>query len=176
MRESLLSSSKRRQALRARLSVRAELMLAGLPTATVLVVFAFVEAVTEQRLLFASLASSAFLIYLDPEHGTNSVRTLAISQLLAAAIGFVAYEAAGGTYAGAAVAMVAGITLMILLDVVHPPAVATVLAFALRTGDERNLLLFGITVALVALLITLEKITLHLLTRLRRQQERSGTE
>ena len=57
-----------------------ELALALLPTLTILLVLAFVEAFSRQRLLFASLASSAFLIYLEPRHRTNSVRTLALAQ------------------------------------------------------------------------------------------------
>ncbi|WP_197446567.1 hypothetical protein [Tautonia plasticadhaerens] len=54
---------------RASLGSRGELTLAIAPTAVVLLVFGLVEVLTEQRLLFASLAGSAFLIYLDPEHG-----------------------------------------------------------------------------------------------------------
>lgn len=34
------------------------------------------------------------------------------------------------------------IVLLILFDAVHPPAVSTALSFALRPGDESNLLLF----------------------------------
>jgi hypothetical protein len=60
---------------RRRLGWRGELALVALPTVTVLVVLALVEALARQRLLFASLASSAFLIYLDPTHPTNRVRT-----------------------------------------------------------------------------------------------------
>ncbi len=36
--------------------------------------------------------------------------------------------------------MVGTIVLLILLDVVHPPAVSTALSFALRPGDESKLL------------------------------------
>lgn len=149
--------------------MRAELTLAALPTATVLVVFAFLESVTSHRLLFASLASSAFLIYVDPEHGTNRIWTLTSSQLLAAFVGFAGYELLGPSYAAAAGAMVVTITIMIIADVVHPPAVATALAFGFRTGDEKNLVLFGLTVALVVILISLEKATLAILVRLNRR-------
>lgn len=58
---------------------------------TVLVVLGLVEVLSSQRLLFASLASSAFLIYLDPQHGTNTTRTLLISQMMAATVGWVMY-------------------------------------------------------------------------------------
>ncbi len=61
-------------------------------------VFALVEVLSQQRLLFASLASSAFLIYLDPQHGVNSVRTLVVSQLLAVLSGFGANLFFGPTY------------------------------------------------------------------------------
>ncbi|WP_380283062.1 hypothetical protein [Hymenobacter rubripertinctus] len=50
-----------------------------LPTLTVLVMLWLLELLSNQRRLFASLASSAFLIYLDPAHYTNSTRTLVIS-------------------------------------------------------------------------------------------------
>lgn len=64
------------RALRSRLSLKDELALATAPTLTVLGVLALVEVLSRQRVLFASLASSAFLIYLDPQQGINSVRTL----------------------------------------------------------------------------------------------------
>ncbi|HVE72025.1 MAG TPA: HPP family protein [Thermoanaerobaculia bacterium] len=139
-----------------------------MPTATVLIVFAAVEALSNQRLLFASLASSAFLIYLDPEHGTNRVRTLAISQCGAAVLGFIAFAVIGPSYAAGASAMVAAIARIIVVDAVHPPAVATALAFAFRTGDERNLVLFALAVALVVVLVLTEAATLAVLARLRR--------
>lgn len=140
---------------RERLPLAGELALAALPTATVLGVLALVEALTTQRLLFASLASSAFLIYLDPEHGTNRVRALVVSQLLAAVLGWGTFAAFGAGYAAAAVALVGTIVGMIVLDVLHPPAVATAMSFALRAGDATNLALFvlalGITVVLVGM-------------------------
>jgi CBS-domain-containing membrane protein len=131
-------------ALRQRLDLKGELALAAAPTLIVLVVLAFMEVLSRQRLLFASLASSAFLIYLDPQHGTNTVRTLVTSQMMAATIGWVTYFALGSGYAAAGTAMVLTIVLMIVLDVVHPPAVSTSLSFALRTYDETNLVLFGL--------------------------------
>lgn len=167
-RESLQPGTPSRRSQRKRLRLRDELLLALVPTATVLIVFAAVEALTHQRLLFASLASSAFLIYLDPEHGTNRARTLALSQMAAALLGFLAFAFIGATYAAGAAAMIATITFMIVCDAVHPPAVATALAFAFRTGDERNLVLFALAVGLVAVLVVIETATLALLGRLRR--------
>jgi CBS-domain-containing membrane protein len=126
------------RALRRRLTLRGEFTLALAPTAIVLGVLALVEVLSQQRLLFASLASSAFLIYLDPQHGTNSVRTLLISQMMAASIGYLTYLGLGNGYVSGGAAMVLTIALMILMDVVHPPAVSTSLSFALRAGDQKN--------------------------------------
>ena len=81
-----------------RLHLTGELVLALVPTMTVLGVFALVEVFSRQRLLFASLAASAFLIYLDPQHGMNATRTLVVSQMLAAGIGLGGYLALGPGY------------------------------------------------------------------------------
>ncbi len=101
------------------MDLRGELLLAAAPTALVLSVLALVEVLSRQRLLFASLASSAFLIYLDPQHGTNTVRTLIISQMMAATIGLISYLVLGSGYLSGGIAMVLTIVLTILLDVVH---------------------------------------------------------
>ncbi|NJN88850.1 MAG: HPP family protein [Leptolyngbyaceae cyanobacterium SL_7_1] len=157
--------------LRKRLSLQGEFALALAPTSVILAVLAFVEVLSRQRLLFASLASSAFLIYLDPQHGTNTVRTLTISQIMAAVIGLGTYLLFGSSYFSAGSAMVVTITLMIWLDVVHPPAVATSLSFALRAGNETNVMLFGLAVGVIALLIVLERCALWLLARYSRSGE-----
>lgn len=60
-RESLKPIEGAARSGRARLPLKAELLLAIAPTATVLIVFGLVEVLSNQRLLFASLASSAFL-------------------------------------------------------------------------------------------------------------------
>ncbi|MBD2115045.1 MULTISPECIES: HPP family protein [Cyanophyceae] len=164
-RKSLKPIKGANRALRRRLNLRGELALAIAPTAVVLSVLALVEALSQQRLLFASLASSAFLIYLDPQHGTNSVRTLLISQLMAAGLGFVTYTMVGPGYLSGGLAMVVTIVLMIVLDVVHPPAVATSLSFALRSGNQSNLLLFGLAVGITATLVMLENLSLWVLAR-----------
>lgn len=156
---------------RRRLSVRAELALAVLPTVVVLTVFSLVEVLSRQRLLFASLASSAFLIYLDPQHGTNRVRTLVLSQMLAAVIGFAAFFVLGPAhpYLAGGVSMVVTIVLMILLDAVHPPAVSTSLAFAFRAGDESSVLIFGLAVAITATLVGLQRAATWAVARLARR-------
>ena len=154
------------RAIRQRLSVRGELALAVLPTLTILLMLAFIEHFGRQRILFASLASSAFLIYLDPGHGTNRVRTLAISQIGAATLGVMAHAIFGDAYFGAGVAMVAIIVAMIALDAVHPPAVSTALAFAFRGENQSTLILFGFAVGIVAILVGLQRASVWLLARL----------
>jgi CBS-domain-containing membrane protein len=152
---------------RRRLRLGGELALDALPTATVLGVLALVEALTAQRLLFASLASSAFLIYLDPEHGTNRVRALVFSQALAAGLGWLAFVSLGAGCAGAALALVGTILGMILLDVVHPPAVATAMSFALRAEEASNMVLFALALAITVLLIALQHAAVWVLLRFR---------
>ncbi|HVX39189.1 MAG TPA: HPP family protein [Gemmatimonadaceae bacterium] len=152
---------------RARLSLRGELLLAALPTAVVLLVLALVDRLSQQRLLFASLASSAFLIYLDPEHGMNRLRALVSAQLLAAVIGWTGYYFVGGGFVSAAVALVATILLMIVADIVHPPAVGTAMAFALRAGDVSNVALFLVAVGMTAILVVLQRLAVWFLARAR---------
>ena len=167
-RESLAPIRGAERPWRQRLTLGGELTLALLPTLTVLMVLALVEAWSRQRLLFASLASSAFLIYLDPQHGTNSVRTLVISQMGAAVLGSVTFFLLGPGYPAAASAMLLTILLMIFADAVHPPAVATSLSFAFRAGSENNLLVFGLAVGMVAVLVGLQRFSVWLLHRYRK--------
>jgi CBS-domain-containing membrane protein len=155
-----------RRIRRRRLRWRDEAALLLLPTATVLGVFGLVDAVTNQRLLFASLAASAFLIYLDPLHTANSIRTLAIGQLSAAAIGFTTAFLFGHGYLAGATAMLATIAVTSLADAVYPPAVVTSLAFSLQSGADSNLVLFTIAVGITALLVVLEHGMLRLILRL----------
>ena len=151
--------------VRRRLGVPGELVLAVLPTAIILIVMALFEALSTQRLLFASLASSAFLIYLDPGHATNQVRTLTIAQLSAAAIGWLGHLLVGPGYAGAGVAMVCAIVMMIVLDAMHPPAAATALSFGLRAGDVSDLMLFTLALGILAILVLLQRTAVWLMAR-----------
>ncbi len=102
--------------LRRRRGVKQEFLLALMPTMTVLTVLALVEILNNQRLLFASLASSAFLIYLDPGHAVNKVRTLVTAKMGAALLGLLAFTLVGPGYLSAGVDMVLAIVSMILLD------------------------------------------------------------
>ena len=160
LQDSVTPTGHKIRALRKRLTLQDEFALALLPTATVLIVFALVEVLSRQRLLFSSLASSAFLIYLDPENGMNRTRTLITAQLSAAVIGLVTYEVLGAGYVAGGVSMLLTITLMIALDVMHPPAVSTSLAFAFRAGQESNLLIFVLAVGVTVLLLGIERFTM----------------
>jgi CBS-domain-containing membrane protein len=166
-RESLEPSPRRLRRARQRLPFRGELALAAMPTATVLLMLALVEALTEQRLLFASLASSAFLIYLDPEHGANRLQALVGAQLFAAIIGWAAYMALGGGYLSAGSALVVTIVIMIWTDLVHPPAVATAMSFALRAGEASNVALFLLALVITAVLVVLQRIAVWAIVRAR---------
>lgn len=111
-RQSLRPLPGANRALRQRLTLRGEFALAFLPTVTVLGMLGLVEVLSQQRLLFTSLASSAFLIDLGPQHGTNAVRTRVVSQMPAATIGLGLYAAWGPGYGAAGSAMVLTIALM----------------------------------------------------------------
>lgn len=163
--ESLKPIEGAKHSIRKRLTLKDELVLATLPTTVILIVFILVETLSNQRLLFASLASSAFLIYLDPQHGTNRVKTLILSQMIAAVTGMAAYSLIGPTYISGAVAMVFVIAFMILADAMHPPAVSTALSFALRAGNESNLMLFGLAVGITAILVLLSRFSIWFLSR-----------
>ena len=154
-----------------RLRLKDELLLAMLPTATVLVMLALVDKLGRQHLLCAALASSAFLIYLDPKHETNAVRTLVLSQMMAAIAGASVWSILGSGYTSAAIAMSASIVLMVLLNAIHPPAVTTSLAFSLRPDNNSSLALFGLAVAITASLVLLQRAVLWLVAH---RQRRSG--
>lgn len=157
--------------VRKRLGLRSELALALLPTVTVLAVLGLVKLLAQQRLLFGSLASSAFLIYLDPNHGTNQTRTLVISHLLGALLGLGTSRLLGLGYAAAALAMAATILLMVVLDVVHPPAISTSLGFAFRSGGESDLTIFALALGVMVVLVALQRVAVWSLSRLTPSQK-----
>jgi CBS-domain-containing membrane protein len=148
-----------------RMRLKDELLLALLPTATVLLTLALVENFGGQHLLCAALASSAFLIYLDPEHETNAVRTLVLSQMMAAGMGWAVWSVLGPGYASAGIAMATLILLMILLNVVHPPSVTTSLAFSLRPDKNSSLALFAFAIAITAALVVVQRAVQWLVSR-----------
>lgn len=155
-------------AARRRLTVRSELALAALPTVTVLGMLLLLEVLSSQRLLFASLASSAFLIYLDPLHAMNSVRTLLFAHVGASCLGIAAWFILGHGYTAGAIAMAATIVYMILLDTMHPPAISTSLVFAINRGTESQFWLFLLALLIVATLVVLQRAAVWLFARLTR--------
>lgn len=154
------------RSIRRELTLTDELVLATLPTVVVLAVLALVEALSQQRVLFASLASSAFLIYLDPQHGANTVRSIVLSHLAAALIGAVMESALGAGYNAAAAAMVATIVVMVSADIVHPPSVGTALSFAFRPSNVTVLSLFILCLVVIAILVALQRLMLRLLAKI----------
>ena len=164
-RDSLTPLAGAARPARHRLGIRGELTLALLPTATVLSVLWFVEALAQQRLLFGALAASAFLIYLDLLHGTNTIRTLVFAHVIVLAAGFTADWALGGGYGAAAVAMVATILVMVPLDVVHPPAISTSMSFAFRADAMADAALFLLALGMVVVLVLIQRAAQRLLSR-----------
>jgi CBS-domain-containing membrane protein len=117
-----------------------------------------VEAFSKQQLLFSSLASSAFLIYLDPKYPTNGIRTLMIAQLSACVIGYLIYLIAGAGYLAAAISMVMVIAVMIVVKAIHPPAVSTAFDFAFQYKEANAVMMFFLAVLLLAILIILQEL------------------
>lgn len=154
-----------RKGLFGRANVKTEIVLAIMPATVVIAVLMLLEAFSKQQLIFSSLASSAFLIYLDPTHPTNSVRTLVIAQMSAAVIGYLIYLAVGSGYGPAALSMIITVVVMILTKAMHPPAVSTSLIFAFQQTKPNTLMLFLFAVILLVLLIVLQRISLWLLRR-----------
>lgn len=166
--ESLSPMGGAERSARRKLALRHEILLLLLPTAIVLAVLGALEALAEDRILFGSLAASAFLIYLDPEHGTNTVRTLIFAHVLASVFGAGVFVFLGPGYTAAAIAMMLTVLSMLLLDVVHPPAIATSLTFAFRSDTDEIIPLFALALGMLVILVLLERAMLHLLTRLRK--------
>jgi len=128
-----------------------------MPTVVVLLMLAFVQALSDQLLIFASLASSAFLVYLDPEHPTNRVRTFLIAQGSAALLGFASVSVLGTGFLAAGVTMVLTLAIIITLDAIHPPAMSTALSFAFRRNSLKTLVIFGLAMLVITFLVVLQK-------------------
>lgn len=146
-----------------RYNIKTEVLLATMPALVVIAVLFLLETFSRQQLLFASLASSAFLIYLDPKHPTNSIRTLIIAQVSAALIGFLVFVLVGKGYGPAALSMILSITVMILSRSMHPPAVSSALTFAFQSTRPNTVMLFFFAVLLLVILIVLQRASLWLI-------------
>jgi CBS-domain-containing membrane protein len=147
------------------LSLRHQFRLAIMPTAVVLLMVPCLQAFSEQCLIFASLASSAFLVYLDPEHPTNQMRTFLIAQGSAALFGFGSVSFLGTGFLASGVATVLTILLIITLDAMHPPAMSTALSFAFHTNSLKTLAIFGLSMVVIASLAALQKAAFRLVQK-----------
>ena len=147
---------------RGRFSLKGEIALATLPTFTVLVVMVLIENFARQRLLFASLASSSFLIYRDPQNQMNSLYSLLVSQTSGAVLGLASYLLFGAGYGAAGFAMVTTVFIMIVFDAIHPPAVSTAISFGFSAPNSDIFLLFLLALIMVAVLVVMEQVILWL--------------
>lgn len=148
-----------------------ERALAVPPTLCVLSVLFFVDAIVRQRLLFASLASSAFLIYRAPEHRMNSMRVMVTAQVIAVVVGIVAARVITIGYMAAGAAMVITTLALICFDVVHPPAISTALGFAFLPQQDRAVGIFLLALGLLVMLVALQRVALWTLRRLKPREE-----
>ncbi len=145
---------------------KGELVLLIPPVVVILAVLGFLDVVTRQRVLYASLAASALTIYQAPTHRSNGPRRVLAAHLTGIVAGLASDAMLAHTYLAAGTAMVATIALMVSLDYLHPPAVGTSLTFAFRTAEERTLDLFLMALGVTAALVVLERAMLWLLPRL----------
>ncbi len=136
-----------------------------MPATMIISVLMLLEIFTSQKLLFSSLASSAFLIYMDPKHPTNRVRTLIIAQISAALIGYLIFILLGPGYLSAAISMIIAIIVMISAKAMHPPAVSSAMIFAFQYTKPNTLMLFMMAVLLLVMLIVLQKLSLWVLKK-----------
>lgn len=133
------------------------LLLASFPIIIVLIVLE-IEVVVRQHLLFTSLISSVFLIYLKPKDSMNDTLTIAISQVLAALTGYAFYSFFGVSYWVGASTLIVVTLLLVALNRFHPPAITTSLIFNYRTHQESDLTLFLLLLGLIILLFFLKEV------------------
>jgi CBS-domain-containing membrane protein len=148
-----------------RFDIRTEIILAIMPAAMIIAVLILLETFSKQQLLFSSLASSAFLIYLDPKHPTNSIRTLSIAQMSAAIMGYLIYLVLGPGFLSAGISMIIAIAVMIGTKAMHPPAVSSAMIFAFQHTKPDTLMLFISAVLLLVILIVLQRASLWLIRK-----------
>ena len=156
--------------------LRGELLLAIPPTLVTLLSVFLVEALRDERILFASLASSAFLIYRDPAHPMNGVRVMVVAHLVGVGFGVAAATALGAGYTAGAMAMVTTILVLVVLGAVHPPAVSTALGFAFNQQQSNAATLFLFALALVAAIVVMQRVATWTIVRLERQASLAQSE
>lgn len=155
--------------MRIRYTLQTELWLILLPTVSTLAVVMLLNAVSRQEILFTSLASSAFLIYVDPLHEVNSVRTLLMAQISAALIGYCSFLVAGGHYLSIALAMVGTIVFMLLVHALHPPALSTALVFSWYASHKNSIGLFIAAILILVLLVVIQQLSVWLIKKEKRK-------
>jgi CBS-domain-containing membrane protein len=138
--------------------VAADLAMAVPPTAIVLVAFFGTQLLTSHPILFASLASSAFLIYRLPHHYMNRVRVMVAAQTVGWLFGLGSSAVFGSGYTAAALAMIGTIVVLISFRIVHPPAVSTALGFSLFGPNASTVESFLVALTIVASLAILQRV------------------
>ncbi len=116
-----------------------------------------VEILMRQHILFTSLVSSIFLIYVKPKDPMNDTLTILISQVLATTIGYSSFLLLGDSYLAGCATVTAITFLLVGIDRLHPPAVATSLIFNYRTHAESDFVLFGLLIGLIGVLFLMKK-------------------
>lgn len=134
-----------------------EVLLTALPTLIVLGTLFVLHALRHERILFASLASSAFLIYRDPAHPMNSVGTMVGAHLVGVAFGVGSAVLLGAGYVAVAAAMLGTILVLVLANLVHPPAISTALGFAFFATQADAAGVFVLALGLLAALVILQR-------------------
>ncbi len=146
----------------ARPRVLRDIVLAVPPTVATFGILALVQHVAHERVLFAPLAVSAFLVYTDPHHGMNDLRPMVGGHLVALGLGCTAAAWLGGGYAAAALAMAATIVVLVLAGGIHPPAIATALAFGFVPFSRPAVGTFVACLAGLAVLVLVQRAAAHL--------------
>lgn len=159
---------------RRRGGLRGELLLALPPTITVLVSLGLITAFQRQPVLFASLASSAFLIYLDPRHPANSARIVVTAHLIGVTLGIGSALLFGAGLLAGGIAMAVTIVALVLLNVVHPPAISTALGFAFFRRADQAVGFFLLALTMLIALVLLEHVALFLLRRIEGIENANG--
>jgi CBS-domain-containing membrane protein len=142
-----------------------DLALAVPPTLIVLAATFLIEELRHERVLFASLASSAFLIYRAPNHPMNDVRVMVTAHLVGVTLGFGAATVIGAGYLAGAAAMIATIVILVVLKAVHPPAISTALGFAFFERKDQSAGLFLVALVMLATLVLLQRAAVWALRR-----------
>lgn len=149
-----------------RRTLRNELLLALLPTMIVLGILIGLRLLAQQRILFASLATSAFLIYRDPRGIANRMSVFVPAHLIGLLTGLGVSLILGSSYAAAAVAMALTIFVLVLMQLVYSPAIATSLIFAFREQDAKTAALFVLALVMLVALVVMQRGLVLLMSRL----------